>query len=640
MAEENQDLDPKKKISWKPSKANTSSDFDDVFDKVNVDDIDVSELTDKKTKNEKPKEKKKKVKKKTSTSDKATSKAKTTTAKKPNMNIKDAWHMIDGIGDLDAYIQKRKDTVPSWHERLGNPQYDFMSQQWIDIRELKNLYAIAPHIKGNHKLVRTKSSAPDDLREDDKWRTKWSEYIKNGSKIYDVYLDFKRHATLKNKEGDRFDVWLIDDTIDLDNQLNAIKAWMWWGKNFWQPLIINDIIVDPTEPTLEVSQEIKLEDIPSEEKSISGKKSQEKQKESIKETPEMPAVIKEEKNVKSVKAPLEEKKTQEKPIKKQAVKKVVPVKKSEPIPEIDIDSLTDISDEQISWTSETSSKTDKTEVPETIDINALTDISDDVWWETIPKSTPATPEKVPEKTISESVSEKVPSSQEEKAKKPAPKTKKVELQQEDSATLHADFFEENDDEFDDEDDEAPARKKRLIRLLWLLFLWVLLGLWWLIRKVMFSSAGENSNNTGNEEVVVIPAEDSDIEDKQGEKEWVDQDGYDDLIVLPDSNTWNVITGNDQWSDTLDDQEIVVSEEYLQELRSTIRVLKKDARTLLNKSRLINNASALRYAIAAFSQAEWLVKRLDENEAQVDVPELEETIDKVRLYIKSVRDLVD
>gem|GEM_PF-5075372 len=62
----------------------------------------------------------------------------------------------------------------------------------------------------------------------------------------------------------------------------------------------------------------------------------------------MPAVIKEEKNVKSVKAPLEEKKTQEKPIKKQAVKKVVPVKKSEPIPEIDIDSLTDISDEQIS----------------------------------------------------------------------------------------------------------------------------------------------------------------------------------------------------------------------------------------------------------------------------------------------------
>gem|GEM_PF-6861465 len=59
----------------------------------------------------------------------------------------------------------------------------------------------------------------------------------------------------------------------------------------------------------------------------------------------------------------------------------------------------------------------------------------------------------------------MPSSQEEKAKKPAPKTKKVELQQEDSATLHADFFEENDDEFDDEDDEAPARKKRLIRLL-------------------------------------------------------------------------------------------------------------------------------------------------------------------------------
>gem|GEM_PF-4361337 len=107
-----------------------------------------------------------------------------------------------------------------------------------------------------------------------------------------------------------------------------------------------------------------------------------------------------------------------------------------------------------------------------------------------------------------------------------------------------------------------------------------------------------------------------------------------MIELPNPN-------NSDQAEAEGDTEIVpeVSEEYIQELSDTIRVLKTESRTLLNKSRLVNNADALQYSIAAFSQANDLVEKLDTNPSTVTATELEGIIDKVRQYMQAVRDLI-
>lgn len=158
---------------------------------------------------------------------------------------------------------------------------------------------------------------------------------------------------------------------------------------------------------------------------------------------------------------------------------------------------------------------------------------------------------------------------------------------------------------------------------------------------MFADSGESRELNLDEEigeVVTIPWSDSDADINGNTGRPVDNDidkeEYDNLIELPNPN-------NSDQAEAEGDTEIVpeVSEEYIQELSDTIRVLKTESRTLLNKSRLVNNADALQYSIAAFSQANDLVEKLDTNPSTVTATELEGIIDKVRQYMQAVRDLI-
>jgi hypothetical protein len=68
-----------------------------------------------------------------------------------------------------------------------------------------------------------RSNASQDLWDDDKSRTKGSQYIKQGRVIYDVFVDFKRHPFLKSIDGEHIDVWIIDSPEDLEKQLDTIR---------------------------------------------------------------------------------------------------------------------------------------------------------------------------------------------------------------------------------------------------------------------------------------------------------------------------------------------------------------------------------------------------------------------------------
>jgi len=48
-------------------------------------------------------------------------------------------------------------------------------------------------------------------------------YKKGKMKIYDVHLDMKSHPTLKTKDGDKLDIWVVDDPEQVEQQMKAIK---------------------------------------------------------------------------------------------------------------------------------------------------------------------------------------------------------------------------------------------------------------------------------------------------------------------------------------------------------------------------------------------------------------------------------
>ena len=725
MAEEKNPKKPKD-LNVKKASSSNKPKFDDIYDAINIDDID------------------KKI-----SSDLSERPVKKSLKKKPNINIKDTGHMIDGIWDLDAYIAKRKDSSSAKSMERPKEELNFLTQDGLDIRSLENIYAIVPNKKGDHKLVWKKDTAPEDLWEDDKWRNKGTVYVKNGKKIYDVALDFKRHATLKNQNEDRFDVWLIDEEKDLDNQLDAIRNGLGGGRNFEDPLIIDtenkktkkkstpkskddaikaaelislnaekeakkkikdnsadkekakevaiekakeeakakakaneDAKLEEAKAKAKADEDAKLEEAKAKAKANEDAKLEEaKAKAKADEEAKAKAKADEEAKLKEAKAKakanedakleeakakadedarLEEAKAkakadEEAKLKEEAAAKAKADEDAKNATDdsnslwIDIGSLTDIEETPRIVSSKTNTSKEiknepvkaknstTTSTDTLIDLDALTNLD----------KTPSKNIKKPEIVVNEVLKENI-KMESEKIEEPISKENNEEPKLEkdlatSKADISSDFFEDDDD---DEEETSGAWKKRLIRLLGLVFLGVLIGLGRLLWKVMFADSGTRELNLDDisGEVVTIPGSDSDdsqwSNNDNNNDNWtddneVDTDQYDDLIALPnpdgDINLWT-------------DGELIelpeeVSEEYLITLRQTIRTLKKESRTLLNKSRLINNADALRFAIAAYSQANDLVEKLDEDESQVTAEQLEKIIEKVRLYIKSVRDLI-
>ncbi len=689
--------------------------FDDIVKSINIDDIDWKiewELSEKKS------AKKFKSSKKTVIKD--TEKK----SKKPNINIKDSGHMIDDIGDLDAYIQKRKESS----KNNASPQLNYLTLEWVDIKDLEKIYAIVPHKKWEHKLVWFKDDQPEDLWEDDKWRTKWTEYIKNGTKIYNVHVDFKRHSLHKNQEGNRFDVWLIDEEDDLKDQIKAIKNGMWWWKNFEEAIIIwkkiwskkeisenelkNDKLKEDKLKEDKLKEDKLKEDKLKEDKLKEDKLKEDKLKEDklkedkLKEDKLKEDKLKEEKlkedklkEEKLKEDKLKEEKLKEDKLKEDKLKedKLKEEKlKEEKLKEDKLkeDKLKEdkLKEDKLK---EEKLKEESSIIPEaswinddaTINIQDITNIGAvDAWLEKI-TSIPeielgeiAPIKKWSENQIDISSLDDIESSNintqssqiDDLSTKQQMKTEKnIEVRNEldtsaiikedislkapidtmqtpetivstkkDIESISADFFDEEDD------DESPSYnnwfnwRKWLIRLLGLLFLIILVWLGWLIWKVMFSWGTPWERNDLDlkgpvSDVVTIPGKDSDTNDT------VKKEGYDDLIALPEQDDNDI----EQWNpdNTIEENQediVAVSPEYMLELEKTLQVLKKDSRSILNKARLINNADALRYAIAAYSQADNLVSRLEETPSELDATELEQGIEKIRTYITSVRKLID
>lgn len=163
-------------------------------------------------------------------------KSKPTETKKPNLDIKSDTHMLPGIDNIHDYIARKKSPPP--HKITKKEWLDsLISPDGTDLRKLHGLYALAPHAQGDHKLVYMQDNKPKGLVDDPRKRTKWSMYVKNGRDIYMVTLTMKEHPTLKDIHNEPYDVWIIENAQQLNDQIEAIKAGMWWGENFWEIIL-------------------------------------------------------------------------------------------------------------------------------------------------------------------------------------------------------------------------------------------------------------------------------------------------------------------------------------------------------------------------------------------------------------------
>ena len=177
-------------------------------------------------------------------------------SKKPNLDIKSDTHMLPGIDDIHDYIARKKATTHAHHKKEVLTSGSYLTPEGIDLLTLPGLLALIPHAKWDHKLVYFRTNEPTGLVDDPRNRTPGSMYVKNGRDIYMVTLTMKEHATLKDAHGEAYDVWIIDTLEQLTSQLDAIKNWMWWGENFWEPIFIepkttqnidsNELLVSPT----------------------------------------------------------------------------------------------------------------------------------------------------------------------------------------------------------------------------------------------------------------------------------------------------------------------------------------------------------------------------------------------------------
>ena len=82
--------------------------------------------------------------------------------------------------------------------------------------------AIVISKKGDYKYIFIKGNEPDNLKPDPKGRTKNKFYIRNNRKIYPVIVDMYEHPTIKSKDGDLADIWVVDSLEQAQEQLNLI----------------------------------------------------------------------------------------------------------------------------------------------------------------------------------------------------------------------------------------------------------------------------------------------------------------------------------------------------------------------------------------------------------------------------------
>lgn len=146
----------------------------------------------------------------------------------------DQEHTVAGIDDLQAYIASKKNAVP---EKTIPTNNELVAADWTNLLTVPGIFAVVPHAKWDHKLVFKKDQIPEWLLDDPKNRIPWTLYKKNGAAIYLVNLVMKEHPTLRDARWNKYDVWIIDDEKQLNEQLQSIKNGMWWGENFSAPII-------------------------------------------------------------------------------------------------------------------------------------------------------------------------------------------------------------------------------------------------------------------------------------------------------------------------------------------------------------------------------------------------------------------
>jgi hypothetical protein len=143
-------------------------------------------------------------------------------------------HTVAGIDDLQAYIASKKNVLP---EKTIPTNNELLAADWTNLLTVPGIFAVVPHAKWDHKLVFKKDQIPEWLLDDPKNRIPWTLYKKNGAAIYLVNLVMKEHPTLRDARWNNYDVWIIDDEKQLNEQLQSIKNGMWGGENFSAPII-------------------------------------------------------------------------------------------------------------------------------------------------------------------------------------------------------------------------------------------------------------------------------------------------------------------------------------------------------------------------------------------------------------------
>ncbi len=152
-----------------PTDAGQSSDavFEDIFEHIDVDNIDTAATPAKKSAAKKKVAPKKAPAKKT-TKKKAV--AKKAPAKKAVKKVPEKKKSLD-IDDISAYIASTK-------AQQEEKEAVLTTKDGVDLRTLPNIYAVVPHVKGDHKLVYFHTQAPEGLKDDPKGRVAGSSYMK------------------------------------------------------------------------------------------------------------------------------------------------------------------------------------------------------------------------------------------------------------------------------------------------------------------------------------------------------------------------------------------------------------------------------------------------------------------------------
>lgn len=151
-----------------------------------------------------------------------------------SISEKEIEHTVAWIDDLQAYIASKKSVVP---EKTMPTTNDLLAADWTNLLTVPGIFAVVPHAKWDHKLVFKKDQIPTWLLDDPKNRIPWTLYKKNGAPIYFVNLVMKEHPTLRDARWNNYDVWIIDDEKQLNEQLQSIKNGVWWWENFGSPII-------------------------------------------------------------------------------------------------------------------------------------------------------------------------------------------------------------------------------------------------------------------------------------------------------------------------------------------------------------------------------------------------------------------